>query len=327
MRYAPDQQDRADRADPARRHDQPGGQHRIVELALQHLWRQRHRSVIDQHDQRHDRVRQNEGAVPEQADIEERPPRRRAVDDEHIEAEQHQPRLDHDLGRLQPAFLLAAIERELQRGDGEAEHAEAEPVQLAASGQFRLGNEGQRPQYRQHAERHVDIKAPAPGELIGQIAADDRAQYRADHNAHAENAHGAADFAARIGVEQDRLRQRHQGGAEHALQQAEQHHFRQGGRHAAQHGGDGEAGQREGEQPRPPKLRRDPGRDRRCDGRGDEIGGQNPGDLVLGRAQAPLHVRQRDIGDGGVEHLHDRRADRDNRDHRLVRRAADRACP
>ena len=46
----------------------------------------------------------------------------------------------------------------------------------------------------------------------------------------------------RVDVEQDRLRQRHQRRAEDALQQAEDHHLRQAAGDAAQHRGDGEAG-------------------------------------------------------------------------------------
>src|SRR5262249_54427864 len=39
-----------------------------------------------------------------------------------------------------------------------------------------------------------------------------------------------------------------------------------------------------------------------------DVGGQPPVDLVEGGRQAALHVRQRHVGDGGVERLHDGRA-------------------
>jgi hypothetical protein len=38
-----------------------------------------------------------------------------------------------------------------------------------------------------------------------------------------------------------------------------------------------------------------------------KIRGEHPGRLVLRGAQAARDVRQRDVGDGGVEHLHERR--------------------
>ncbi len=51
-----------------------------------------------------------------------------------------------------------------------------------------------------------------------------------------------------------------------------------------------------------------PAGERRHDRRGDDVGGQHPGDLVLRCAEsAALHVRQGDVGDRGVERLHDRR--------------------
>ena len=121
----------------------------------------------------------------------------------------------------------------------------------------------------------------------------------------------------RIDVEQHRLRQRHQRRAAHALQQAEEHHLRRGSSatpHSAEatvkpateieeHALDAEAA---GE----------PAGQRRHDRRGDDVGGQHPGDLVLRRRQAALHVRQRDIGDRRVERLHDRRQHDRDRDER-----------
>jgi len=35
-----------------------------------------------------------------------------------------------------------------------------------------------------------------------------------------------------------------------------------------------------------------------------DIGGQHPVDLVAGRRQAALHIGQRDVGNRGVERLH-----------------------
>ena len=46
-----------------------------------------------------------------------------------------------------------------------------------------------------------------------------------------------------------------------------------------------------------------PAGDRDRDRRGDDVAGQHPVDAFLGRAEARLHVRQRDVGDGRVEHL------------------------
>ena len=56
---------------------------------------------------------------------------REGVDDEQVEGERRQHRLDHDLGRGEPVELLAAVEHHLQRADGDAQHGEAEPVEAA----------------------------------------------------------------------------------------------------------------------------------------------------------------------------------------------------
>ena len=56
----------------------------------------------------------------------------------------------------------------------------------------------------------------------------------------------------------------------------------------------------------------EPAGHRRHDRRGDDVGGEHPGDLVLRRPERALHRGQRHVGDRGVEHLHDRRQhDRD----------------
>ena len=58
------------------------------------------------------------------------------------------------------------------------------------------------------------------------------------------------------------------------------------------------------------------GHDRR---RGD-VGGQHPGDFVVARGEAALHVGQRHVGDGLVEQLQHRGADRARGDHRPMGR-------
>ena len=60
-----------------------------------------------------------------------------------------------------------------------------------------------------------------------------------------------------------------------------------------------------------------PGR-RRHDRGGDDIGGQHPGDLVLARRNAALHIRQRHVGDGGVERLHQGGEDHADGDRRAI---------
>ena len=66
----------------------------------------------------------------------------------------------------------------------------------------------------------------------------------------------------------------------------------------------GEAGDRDEKNALEPETAGEKAGRRRHDRGGDDIGGQHPGDLVLGRRDAALDIGQRDIGDGRVERLH-----------------------
>ena len=125
----------------------------------------------------------------------------------------------------------------------------------------------------------------------------------------------------RIDVEQDRLRQRHQGRTAHALHQAECDDLLQRLRRAAQHRGDGEADDADDEQPLAAEARGEPADRRGHDRRGGDVGGQHPGDLVVARREAALHVGQRHVGDRLVERLQQRGADDARGDHAAMRRA------
>ena len=76
---------------------------------------------------------------------------------------------------------------------------------------------------------------------------------------------------------------------------------------AAQHGGDGEADDAYHQQLLDAVARRQPADRRRHDGGGHHVGGEHPAHLVERGGQAALHVGQRHVGDGDVEHLHDGR--------------------
>src|SRR5204863_4311319 len=51
---------------------------------------------------------------------------------------------------------------------------------------------------------------------------------------------------------------------------------------------------------------------------GQDVPGGHPADLLLGSAQIPGHLGQRDVYDGGVEHLHDRGGDQAQQDEPAV---------
>ena len=157
------------------------------------------------------------------------------------------PGLDDDLGRIEPVALGAAVEHQLEAGERQRQQAEAEHVEAPPR---RLAVVEHQPQDdpRDDAERHVDVEDPAPVERIGQPAAEDRPHDRPDHRRHAPHADRLGALFRRIDVEHHRLRQRHQQGAEQALQPARHHHHHQRSGRAAQRRGDGEAADADREQ-------------------------------------------------------------------------------
>ena len=86
----------------------------------------------------------------------------------------------------------------------------------------------------------------------------------------------------------------------------------------AEHRREREAGERDQEQVLAAETRRKPA-DRRCHYcRGDDIGSQNPCDLVGRGGEGALDVWHRHVDDGGVERLHQGRRHDTDRDDRAV---------
>ena len=224
--------------------------------------------------------------------------------DEGIQAEDAERGFHDDLGRAEPVLQLAAIEEHLEGAEAETEKGEAQDVERHLPG-LRLGHEGHHAQEGQNAHRQVDVEDPAPAVEFRQIAAQGRAQDRANHDAHAPDRHGLAMLFVRIGIEQHGLRQGYEGRAEDALERAEQDHLLQRRRSAAEHGDQGEPADGHQEQALAAEAAFEESGGRSHDRRRHDIGGQDPGNLILGGTQGTLHMGQRHIGDGGVEGLHD----------------------
>ena len=112
-------------------------------------------------------------------------------------------------------------------------------------------------------------------------------------------------MCGREGVDEDGLLDGGEAAAADALQDARHEHDAEGGCDAAEERRDGEerdaghvvvlAAEDAGE----------PGGHGEDDGVGDEVGGEDPGDFVVGAAEAAGDVGKGDVGDGGVEQLHE----------------------
>ncbi len=82
----------------------------------------------------------------------ERALRGQGIDEEEIEADDGQDRLDDDLARIEPALLLSAVEHHLQRADAERQRQEAEPGERRRRGGSALS--------RMKAERPSTVRMP-----------------------------------------------------------------------------------------------------------------------------------------------------------------------
>ncbi len=235
--------------------------------------------------------------------------------EEEVEADRRDDCLDDDLGGIEPADLLAAIEHQLQRADADRERDEAEPVEASFRVLGSLVHEDHEADHGEDADRQVDEEHPVPAVVIGEPGAQGRPHDRPEHHADAPDSHGRAALLGRIGIEHDGLRERHQRRAERALQQAEADHLHDRLRESAQDRGHGEPGRANNEQALASEAFGDPA-DRRGHDRGcDDVGGEHPVDLVERGRKASLHIGQCHVGDGGVQRLHDGRAHRADRHH------------
>ena len=157
----------------------------------------------------------------------------------------------------------------------------------------------------QQTDRQVDVEDPAPAVVFGQPAAQHRPHDRAENRAHPEHRHRRAVPLRRVDAQERRLRQRDQPGAGHPLKGPEHHQFAEARRDPAQRRGDREANHRAEKDVFDPEAPGHPPGQRHHHRGADDIRGQRPGDLVLRRRQAALHMRQCDVEDRIVDPLHD----------------------
>ena len=141
---------------------------------------------------------------------------------------------------------------------------------------FVSGRKKHMPEKCQNADRHIDVKIPSPTVIVGQPSAENWPDDRANHDGHAPIGHGRALLLLRVGVQQHRLRQRHQGRAKTALDQPEQDELVQRIRQSACHRGERETDHRGLEQTLDAKSVGEIAGRRRHDRCRNDVGGQTP---------------------------------------------------
>ncbi len=215
----------------------------------------------------------------------------------------------------QPVQLLPAVEHDFKRGQADRHQRQpgAVDAQLLALVQQPRGRErGRIPQHHarekgtQHAHRDVDVEDPAPGVVVGDPATQRWAEHRRAQDGHRVDRHGHPALFAWERIGKDGPHTRLQTTARKALQHAKDHQRCQGRRDAAGRGEHRE--HHDGDQVEVFAAQHggDPAGDGQDDRVGHQVAGQHPGGLILRGRERAGDVRQRHVGDGGIEHLHKR---------------------
>ena len=294
--------------------------HRVAHQGLQETGQQGHDPI--KHDA-HDEGKQaadEKIAILQQGPVEKRHALHgEGVDGKKGKSNQCPRRLQSDFRGGEPIEQFTPVQKKLQQANRQAHADKTENIQFLVVRATLWQITHDAPQGNQ-SHRQVDVEDQPPVKIFGQPTAQHGPQNRAHHDACPPHGHGLTHFFARVDVQQNRLRQGHQGRSKHPLEQTGHDNFPQRTSHAAQGRSHGEADHRHNENPASTHHLTKPARQRQGDGRGHDVGGQDPGDLVLRGLQAALHVRQSHIGDGGVQGLDDGGQHDRHRDHAFVRK-------
>ncbi len=153
----------------------------------------------------------------------------------------------------EPVVLFALVEHDLEAAHGEGEEGQAHVIHVAELGEVGLdprrifdhaGDEDE----GEDADGNVDEEDPAPGEVVGDPAAESGADGWREDGDEAVEGKGLAALLGFKGVGHDGLGHGLHAAAAGALNDAEDEQHGQGGRRAAKEAGDGEDGDAEDEE-------------------------------------------------------------------------------
>src|SRR5699024_6754387 len=235
---------------------------------------------------------EGEGAPREQAQSDDRTVVGEVTHDAEGEKDGGDDRQRDDEAGVEPVFLVALVEHDLQRADADGQQYKADDVEaLAGDGGFALVQQGPDDEGGEDANRNVDVEDPRTVEGVGDPATENGPGNGADTGGHAEDTVGETMPPGRVVGQQQALRQRNDGPGDQSLQSAhgdEEHEIRSdaaGERHGS------EQQRTDGEQAHFADTLGKPPGGRHGDGIGDGERGDDPGALAGRDAQV--------AGDGG----------------------------
>ncbi|MDQ0752501.1 hypothetical protein QF034_006732 [Streptomyces africanus] len=203
-----------------------------------------------------------------------------------------------DHARVPGVLRAAPTGQQDQAGGGGGQQQRAEEVQPGLARRFRQlqrdGDDGQGDQ----AEGHVDVEAPAPGEMVGEVAAEQGPGHGGESEGGADQAQVTAPPPGGHDVRDDRLDTDHEAARTGALEGAERDQLVHGLRPARERGAGDEDDDRELEDALAAEQITELAVDRQSDGRGEQVGGDRPGHPVQA-VQLTDDLRER----GGDDHL------------------------
>ena len=154
---------------------------------------------------------------------------------------------------------------------------------------------------------NVDEEDPAPGEVVGDPAAERGADGGREHGDEAVESEGLTALVRLERVGHDGLRHGLHAASAGSLKHAAKQEDGQRRSSAAEKTGDGKDGDAEDEEVAAANDRRGPAAERQHDGVRNQVAGEHPRGLIGACAQRAADMRKSHVGDGGVEHLHERR--------------------
>ena len=174
------------------------------------------------------------------------------------------------------------------------------------------GEDALREHERGDPDRQVDEEDPAPGEVVDEPAAEDRAEDRPEQHRHADDRHHAADAVRAGGLREDRHAERHQHAAAEALQDAEGDQRARPPGEAGEHRAADEEGDRDHVQALGAEAVGGPAGERDHGGERQRVAGRRPTGSSTATCRTRARACDRDVDDGHVEDRHDR-AEHDDR--------------
>ena len=174
---------------------------------------------------------------------------------DHAADKQECEELD-EAGR-EPVVLFALVEHDLEAAHGDGEEGQAHVVHVAQPGAVgldprRILDHAGDQDEGQNADGNVDEEDPAPGEVVGDPAAERGADGGREHGDQAVKGKGLAALLRLKGVGHDGLGHGLHAAAARALNDAEDEQHGQRGRRAAQKAGDGKDYDAENKEVAPP---------------------------------------------------------------------------